>query len=178
VDGLSVTTYFIFMNKKMLLLIVTLVLFTVWGCQGQVKSGAYRTMLKSLLSHSVPEITVEKAKSTKQAVWLDAREPHEYTVSHLQNATYVGYDQFTLNNVPAIAKDTPIIVYCSVGYRSEKVAEKLIAAGFTHVQNLYGGIFEWVNEGQPVYDTGGATQKVHAYNRSWGIWLKKGKKVY
>jgi predicted sulfurtransferase len=75
-------------------------------------------------------------------------------------------------------KDTPIIVYCSVGYRSEKVAEQIIAAGYTQVSNLYGGIFEWVNEEQPVYDTKGKTQKVHAYNKVWGVWLRKGKKVY
>lgn len=166
------------MRKKAIPLAFLLLLYTAWICQGQVMSGAYRTMLKSLLSHSVPEITVEKARNEKNVLFLDAREPAEYAVSHLQNAIFTGYDHFSMPAVAQIAKDTPIIVYCSVGYRSEKIAEKLISAGFTNVSNLYGGIFEWVNEDQPVFDDQGTTRKVHAYNRTWGIWLKKGKKVY
>jgi rhodanese-related sulfurtransferase len=164
--------------KKTLFLSLFLILFTAWICQAQVKSGAYRTMLKTLLSHSVPEITVDKARTEKNALFLDAREPAEYGVSHLQNAVLIGYNHFTLTNVPQVAKETPIIVYCSVGYRSEKIAEQLLATGFTNVSNLYGGIFEWVNEDQPVYNDQGTTLKVHAYSHSWGIWLKKGKKVY
>jgi rhodanese-related sulfurtransferase len=153
-------------------------LLSVFSCTGQVKSGAYKTMLQKLLSHTVPETTIEEAKSKKEAIFLDAREPNEYAVSHIGGSTHVGYDHFELSTIPTMPKDTPIIVYCSVGYRSEKVAEQLIAAGYTHVSNLYGGIFEWVNEEQPVYDTKGKTQKVHAYNKVWGVWLRKGKKVY
>jgi rhodanese-related sulfurtransferase len=153
-------------------------IFVVSNCTGQVKSGTYRTMLKKLLSHTVPETTVEEAKFKKEAVFLDAREPKEYAVSHIEGSTHVGYDHFDLSKIPVMPKDTPIIVYCSVGYRSEKVAEQLIAAGYSKVSNLYGGIFEWVNEEQPVYDTQGQTSKVHAYNKAWGVWLNKGKKVY
>jgi rhodanese-related sulfurtransferase len=145
----------------------------------QVQSGAYRLMLKGLLSHQVPEITVQAAAADSAAVlFLDAREPAEYAVSHLKNAVFVGYDHFD----PGVAKDWPkdrrIVVYCSVGYRSEKVTEKLMNAGFTRVANLYGGIFEWVNCNYPVYDDKGPTHRVHAYDRTWGIWLKKGKKIY
>ena len=44
---------------------------------------------------------------------------------------------------------------------------------------MYGGIFEWVNEGFPVVNNQEKqTDNVHAYNKSWGIWLKKGVKVY
>ena len=76
-------------------------------------------------------------------------------------------------------KDASIVIYCSVGVRSEKIGEKLIAAGYTNVKNLYGSIFEWVNEGNAVYNMNGkATNRVHAYSKTWGIWLKKGVKVY
>ena len=71
------------------------------------------------------------------------------------------------------------MVCCSVGARSEKIGAQLRQAGFTNVRNLYGGIFEWVNEGQPVV-TGAnrPTDRVHAYSPTWGIWLKRGQKVY
>mgnify|MGYP000312300498 CR=1 FL=1 len=59
------------------------------------------------------------------------------------------------------------------------ITEKLKKAGFTKVMNLQGGIFDWVNSGHSVYDNSGSeTQKVHAYDKSWGKWLTKGEKVY
>jgi rhodanese-related sulfurtransferase len=160
------------------LLLLTILSLTAFSCQGQVRSSAYRSMLKRLLGHTVPELTVKQATATPTTTFLDAREPAEYEVSHISGSKLVGYDHFDLNSVASIPKETPIIVYCSVGYRSEKIAEKLIAAGYTQVSNLYGGIFEWVNEGQTVVNTQGNTDKVHAYNRTWGVWLRKGKKVY
>ncbi|MBX2892712.1 MAG: rhodanese-like domain-containing protein [Saprospiraceae bacterium] len=146
---------------------------------GQVKSGAYRAMLKSLLSHTVPEIQVqEAARDSAHILFLDAREPKECAVSRIGGALSVGYDHFDLSKLDNVGKDKRIVVYCSVGYRSEKIAEKLLAAGYKNVSNLYGGIFEWVNQGHPVFNDKGQTQEVHAYSRTWGIWLKKGKKVY
>ncbi len=146
---------------------------------GQVQSGAYRTLLRTLLRHSVPEIGVaEAAANADQYLFVDAREKREYEVSHLPHARWVGYETFSLSHLQGVSKQTPIVVYCSVGYRSEKVAEQLIAAGFTKVWNLYGGIFEWVNQGHIVVNAQGPTEAVHAYDRKWGIWLKKGQKVY
>ena len=148
-------------------------------CFGQVKSGAYRVMLKNLLSHSVPEIQVQQAAiDSANIVFLDAREPKEYEVSHISKAIPVGYDNFKIENLPVLNKDQRIVVYCSVGYRSEKVTEQLRTAGFTNIANLYGGIFEWVNQGFPVYDALGLTEHVHGFSRTWGVWLHRGKKVY
>ena len=77
------------------------------------------------------------------------------------------------------AKDQEVIVYCSVGYRSERIGEKLQKAGYTNVKNLYGGIFSWKNEGNEVVrDADIPTDSVHTYNKSWGKWLLKGIEVY
>lgn len=146
----------------------------------QVSDTAYELMLDKLLSHTVPEISVKEAASkSSNIIFLDAREKEEYEISHLKDAKYVGYKNFNTSLVNNIPKDQRIIVYCSVGYRSEKVAEQLAKAGYTHVTNLYGGIFEWVNEDHPVYDLSGrTTNKIHPYSSTWGVWLKKGEKVY
>lgn len=136
-------------------------------------------MLKTLLSHSVPEITVDSLQGIIDSVQLvDSRELDEYQVSHLDGALYAGYDNYDSTIVSRLAKDKPIIVYCSIGYRSEKIAERLIEAGFTDVYNLYGGIFEWVNQSGSIVDEEGKTDRVHAFSRTWGIWLKEGEKVY
>ena len=93
---------------------------------------------------------------------------------------FVGYEKFDLKNtlkkVPK--KDAVIVVYCSLGVRSEDIAEKLKNKGYTKVYNLYGGIFEWKNNGNPVFSKGIETNKVHAYSKEWGTWLLKGEKVY
>ncbi len=145
----------------------------------KVKSNSYNMLLKKMLNHKVPEITVDSlAKIVDDVVLLDAREPDEFKVSHLAKATFVGYNNFNFESIKVTDKNTPIVVYCSVGYRSGKIAEKLMENGFTNVQNLYGGIFEWKNEGNMVVDEKGITNDVHPYSKSWGIWLKKGNKVY
>lgn len=166
-------------STKKILFVLGLSLFSA-GLFGQVKSGAFRLMLNGLLSHSVPEIGVqEAARDRASIVFLDAREPREFEVSHIEGAIFVGYDHFEVEKLPRqLDKNQRFVIYCSVGYRSEKVTEKLKKAGFSNVSNLYGGIFEWVNQGFPVVNQAGPTLDVHAFDRTWGVWLKKGKKVY
>ncbi|MHB0754769.1 rhodanese-like domain-containing protein [Polaribacter sp. M15] len=132
---------------------------------------------------NVPYMSVETLALPKtNAILLDAREEKEYQVSHLKDAIYVGYDNFNLkkiiNKLPK-DKNAKIVVYCSLGIRSETVAYKLIKAGYTNVYNLYGGIFEWKNANFKVIDTlGKPTENIHTFNKEWSKWLKKGKKVY
>ncbi len=146
----------------------------------QVRSNSYNMMLRLLLSKSTAAVNVQEAKlQAGHTLFLDAREPAEYQVSHLKNARYVGYDAFDINNLRGIDKKQPIIVYCTVGKRSETISKKLLHAGFTKVLNLYGGILEWVNQGLPVYDpAGNSTNRVHTYTKFWGKWLDKGERVY
>lgn len=131
----------------------------------------------------MPYISVETLALPKTAaILLDAREQKEFEVSHLENAICVGYNKFKLKETLAKLpkdKDAKIVVYCSLGIRSETVAHKLIQAGYTNVYNLYGGIFKWKNANFKVVDTlGNSTEKVHAFDKKWGKYLKEGKKVY
>lgn len=154
-------------------------LILVLDVRAQVRNSAYDRTLKALLSHSVKELTVSKAHELKYCLLLDARERREFEVSHIAGARFVGYNDFDLQRLAGIDKNRKIIVYCSVGYRSEQIANKLIQAGYRDVSNLYGGIFEWVNEGYPVVNaTGEPTMDIHAYNKVWSVWLDKGNKIY
>ena len=138
-------------------------------------------ILKKYNSESIPYIDVDALHGMNHIVLLDAREREEFEVSHLENAVWVGAKSFELNTVvPKIEnKDTEIVVYCSIGVRSENIGQKLMNAGYINVKNLYGGIFEWKNKGYSVYDsTGVETERVHAFSKYWGKLLKKGEKVY
>ena len=139
-------------------------------------------LLKQYNDKGVPYITVEELAMPKtEAILLDSREPKEYKVSHIKGATCVGYDNFNIDSIQKIYpnKNEKIVVYCSLGIRSETVGEKLKKAGYTNVYNLYGGIFEWKNKDFTVIDSEEKeTEKVHTFNKEWSKWLKKGEKVY
>lgn len=165
------------MNKT----IITFLLSTLYVCafSQSVQDRAYSAKLQKLLSHSVPEISVSEVDTTEDILFIDSREKSEYEVSHIKNAVFVGYNKLDLSALANTPKNQKIIVYCSVGYRSEKVSEKLIKNGFTDVSNLYGGIFEWKNAGLQVYTKNSQpTDRVHAYDKNWGQWLKQGTKCY
>lgn len=139
-------------------------------------------LLKKYNDKSVPYITVnELAMPKTEAILLDSREPAEYEVSHLKDAICVGYDNFNVESIleELPNKDSKIVVYCSLGIRSEDVAEKLKKAGYTNVFNLYGGIFEWKNNDFTVYNSNDEeTQNIHTFSEEWSRWLTKGVKVY
>ncbi len=162
---------------------VFLLMVVFYSNAQKVKSKAYNALLKTILKSDVPEVSIQEADSLKKAnsniIFIDTREKKEYEVSHIEGAVWVGYDDFDLERVEKVDKDAQIIAYCSVGARSEKITRILIEEGYTNVSNLYGSLFEWVNQEKPVVDEHGKpTKKVHAYSRTWGIWLKKGEKVY
>lgn len=101
-------------------------------------------------------------------VLLDARSPDEYAVSHLQGARRIDPNAPSPPTLDTLPADAPIVVYCSVGYRSAKVAQALQEQGFTNVVNLEGSIFRWANEGRPVYRKGQRVRAVHPYDATWG----------
>ena len=115
------------------------------------------------------------------AIILDSRELKEYEVSHIKDAIQVGYDHFNIEIIEKQVKDKSktIVVYCSVGIRSEDIGEKLEKAGYTNVYNLFGGIFEWKNKDQIVYNTEEKpTENIHTFSKEWSKWLLKGIKIY
>tara|TARA_R110002167_G_scaffold56933_3_gene161388 strand:- start:970 stop:1461 length:492 start_codon:yes stop_codon:yes gene_type:complete len=148
--------------------------------------GNAQESISDLLSQhnhkNIPYISVQELASPKtQAIILDTREEREYETSHIKNALFVGYNHFSLDSVlhKISDKNEKIVVYCSIGIRSEKIAYKLKIAGYLHVFNLYGGIFEWKNNDFPVYNSEGKeTENVHTYSEKWSKWLKKGHKIY
>lgn len=104
---------------------------------------------------------------------IDVRSAKEYAVSHLQHARRAE----SLKQIQALApaKGRPIVLYCSVGYRSSALAQELVRAGYADVHNLEGSIFAWANEGRPVFRDGRQLDPpvVHPYDRKWGELLQR-----
>jgi rhodanese-related sulfurtransferase len=145
---------------------------------GYSQSFAYKTMLSGIYDNDFPTVSIDQKKILERAILLDTREKVEFEVSHIKGARWVGYDTFSMVSVQDLPKEKAIVVYCSVGARSQDIGKKLKAAGYKEVYNLYGGIFHWVNEENPIYQGQSLTNKIHTYNRAWSIWVNKGEKVF
>lgn len=139
----------------------------------EVLNPVFDERLEKLLKFSVPVIDVPEAHEiSEDYIFLDARELEEYQVSHIPGARYIGFRKFDEDLLAGIDRDNNIIIYCSVGYRSEKIGKKMQKMGFTSVYNLYGSIFEWINHGLPIENNQGiATDTIHTYNKKWGKWV-------
>ena len=132
-------------------------------------------LIKMLIRLQFPEIQQLSPKDL--AVWLqedgvskpvllDARTREEYQISHLKNARLVSSDEELISHSENNFS-TPIVVYCSVGYRSCQVARRLQSMGYQRVFNLSGSIFQWVNENRLVYRDSQPVNVVHAYQKFW-----------
>lgn len=103
---------------------------------------------------------------------IDARAEEEFQISHIPGAKNMPYNKKRLKHFTDIKLDNPIVVYCSVGYRSSIMARKLQELGFKEVYNLEGSIFKWANEGKPLAQGQTTVYKVHPYNANWGKLLE------
>ncbi|MBL7941977.1 MAG: rhodanese-like domain-containing protein [Flavobacteriales bacterium] len=161
-----------FLPKPVSLTLAVVCFAFLVGCGQQ----SFSEMANEMAGTSIP--TVRASEIPVNAILLDAREAEEFAVSHIPGARPIGYKHFSPSDCADIPKDAEIVVYCSVGYRSSKVAEQLRDAGYTNVHNLWGGIFNWINNGYPVEDAMGPTLRIHPYNPEWGSWLTRGTRAY
>jgi rhodanese-related sulfurtransferase len=156
--------------------IVLLAMLYFWPINAQTWESireAIRKKFPAVKQLSTDELVRWLADTNRPApLLIDARNKEEFAVSHLQNARHLD----SVKAVGELAKSNsgPLVVYCSVGYRSSALAEKLQRAGFTNVFNLEGSIFAWANEGKPVYrgQEKLSPAKVHPYDKKWGALLK------
>ncbi len=143
--------------------------------------GTFDQMLESFNDQTVPYVTVKELAGWSDVLILDTREKREFDISHIRNAVFVGYKTFDIKTILRHHPDRNkrIVLYCSVGIRSEDIGEKLIKAGYTNVYNLYGGIFEWFQQDQPIFNSeNNPVSIIHGYQPRYAKWLNRGLKVY
>lgn len=97
-------------------------------------------------------------------VLVDVRTAEEQAVSMIPGAiTQAGYesrrDEFG---------DTPVVTYCTIGYRSGLYAKKLRDAG-VDAANLEGSVLNWAHAGGDFVHEGQPTKRVHVYGPQWNL---------
>jgi len=76
---------------------------------------------------------------------LDVREPNEWEIGHLPDATRISVNELQgrLNELDTARE---MVVYCRSGVRSGRAVDMLRAAGFRKVKNMTGGILRWSDD--------------------------------
>lgn len=82
---------------------------------------------------------------------VDVREPAETATGIIEGAQCIPLGTLG-ERLPSLRRDIPTVLVCMSGVRSARAARQLMAAGFTQVESLAGGMRRW-QEQQPTTDT-------------------------
>jgi rhodanese-related sulfurtransferase len=113
---------------------------------------------------TTPELA-EQLLQKQPPVLIDVMLEEDFKTSHLPGAKNACvYDMAFLDLVKKIVPDpgTPVVLYDSGlnNLASTTAAQKLIAAGYTHVNEYRGGLKEWQAAGHPVEGSGKVSESV------------------
>lgn len=151
------------------------------GCESSMSWTEVKEMVRRDFA-DVERISADELKrrlgDDDAPLLLDVREEAEYRVSHLPGAVRVEPGGDGAEVVGELDRETPIVAYCSVGYRSSALVKKLQERGFTNAKNLEGSIFEWANRGLPLERDGREVREVHPFDERWGTLLDEELRAY
>jgi molybdopterin/thiamine biosynthesis adenylyltransferase/rhodanese-related sulfurtransferase len=120
--------------------------------------GHDRSAFHSEYEGVVPTTTVAEVKERLDRgddfILLDVREPHEWQISDIAQATLHIPKGEILEHLGELDTARDIVVYCKTGGRSADVTATLREHGYKKVKNMLGGINAWalkVDDSLPVY---------------------------
>lgn len=119
--------------------LVTVVIVTaLFGQRPATKSGMAQ------------EISVAQAVAgqEKGSFLLDVREPDEWDAAHVSGSNLIPLGELEAR-VAEVPRDREIVVVCRSGNRSKHGRDILLAAGYTKVASMSGGLLAWKAEGHP-----------------------------
>lgn len=119
----------------------------------------------------VAEITVPELQQRQQqgakVVLVDVRTPEERAVSVIPGA--ISQEEFEGNLHQY--RDSLIVAYCTIGYRSGKYAQSLQQRGI-EVFNLPGSLLAWSHFQGELTNATGITNQIHVFDRQWQLTAK------
>jgi glyoxylase-like metal-dependent hydrolase (beta-lactamase superfamily II) len=103
-----------------------------------------------------PERAANDIGEPHGALAIDVRAPSELSARAIAGARPMPLTRLK-DQLTALPKDRPLIVFCAGGYRSSIAASLLARHGFADVSEIAGGITAWENAGLPVSREGAGT---------------------
>jgi len=111
-----------------------------------------------------PRLAMDLA-SRPAVLFVDVRPSEERSVSMIPGAVP---EELFLANIESY-RNHIIIGYCTISYRSGKLAQELKTRQGVTIYNLRGGLLAWVHDGGKVVDQKGETKRIHVYGRKWNL---------
>ncbi|CAN5328504.1 rhodanese-like domain-containing protein [soil metagenome] len=109
---------------------------------------------------ALPEVSAAEAVTAVRAgaYLIDVREQYEWDAGHAPQAHLVPMSALLerLGDIPA---ETPLLVICHSGMRSERVTEYLLREGY-EASNVAGGMIAWNAAGGEIESDGPGTARV------------------
>ncbi len=132
---------------------------TFWACGGnkaETKETTESNAESNITSSAEPTEVTAVSKSlapkdfsqtmlfaTKKQI-IDVRTAGEYNASKIPASVNINIEGADFDQkIAGLNKATPTFVYCQSGVRSQTAVDKLVAAGFTKIFMLEGGIEAW-----------------------------------
>jgi rhodanese-related sulfurtransferase len=106
------------------------------------------TQNKTKQLHTIDAKTLKQLIEQQAVTLVDVREPSEYAGERIQGAILVPLSSFHPDKIPSSEGKT-LVLYCQSSNRSSQAAQKLLAAGFTEITHLQGGLNAWKQLGYP-----------------------------
>ena len=101
--------------------------------------------------NNIDIVSLTEIKASNDIIILDVRTEEERKKGFLYNSTHIDYyDDLFHEKINLLDKEKSIYIYCKVGGRSSKAAEKITQAGFKKAYNLEGGFMKWVDHSLPI----------------------------
>jgi rhodanese-related sulfurtransferase len=114
-------------------------------------SGDAATGISGISTISVSEAAALVEDPPAGMVVLDVRTPEEFADGHLAGAVLVDfYDADFADQLSALDRDVPYLVYCRSGNRSGQALATMAQLGFDSAVDVDGGIVAWTGAGLPV----------------------------
>ena len=153
-------------------LFVAIVLISISGCQKvAVSDDLQRDRIMTMYREYAEEFALVEGISVTQLqqqqlelVLVDVRSPEEIAVSFIPGA--ITKEKFEANLDKY--RDATVVVYCTIGYRSGKYAQRLRQQGIEAL-NLEGSLLAWSHVGGKLVNETGATKQIHVFSRQWQL---------
>jgi len=116
-------------------------------------SGALAAEPQSSVAPSISAAELHDRRTSGEApVAIDVRTPAEYAAGHVPGAINIPFDQVA-ERIAEVDAPHGVALYCMVGPRARKGESALLAAGYSPVFHLEGGLAAWQEAGLPVERT-------------------------
>src|SRR6201981_3498434 len=117
--------------------------------QNGLQSLESRPDLIAFIERLSPQFVAEVLALSQPPLAVDVRAPREREQKHIGGSLSIPLNHL-VQNMEALPKNRPLLVYCAGGYRSSIAASLLKASGFDSVCEIAGGIAAWESANLPI----------------------------